>query len=83
MSNEAIRHALDASPSTPMEQYHYLSGKIDGKLEAYGIQSTHHQPAQQEVPQAAEHRQGCEALGGYGNGVGPCTCKQEPQEPGA
>ena len=25
----------DAAPSTPMEQYHYLAGKIDGKLEAY------------------------------------------------
>lgn len=24
-----------AQPSTPMEQYHYLSGKIDGKLEAF------------------------------------------------
>lgn len=21
-----------------------------------------------------EHRQGCDALGGYGHGVGPCTC---------
>jgi hypothetical protein len=20
------------------------------------------------------HRQGCDALGGYGNGIGPCTC---------
>ena len=26
-----------------------------------------------------EHRQGCDALGGYGHGIGPCTCGASPQ----
>ncbi|MGA0610047.1 hypothetical protein [Caldimonas sp. KR1-144] len=24
----------------------------------------------------SNHKQGCDALGGYGNGVGPCSCGQ-------
>ena len=30
----------------------------------------------QQAEQA--HRQGCDALGGYGNGIGPCTCGAQP-----
>lgn len=28
-----------------------------------------------------EHRQGCDALGGYGQGVGPCSCGAQPEQP--
>lgn len=32
--------------------------------------------AHQRTPSAdTEHRQGCDALGGYGHGIGPCTCR--------
>jgi hypothetical protein len=47
-----------------------------GKLEAYArrLASLGSIPA----GEAGEHRQGCEALGGYGHGVGPCTCGAVP-----
>lgn len=33
---------------------------------------------QQASPEALEHRPGCDALGGYGHGVGPCDCGATP-----
>lgn len=27
------------------------------------------------------HKQGCDALGGYGHGVGPCSCGAQPAQP--
>jgi hypothetical protein len=29
----------------------------------------------------ADHKPGCEALGGYGHGVGPCTCGADTPAP--
>jgi hypothetical protein len=36
-------------------------------------------PIAQQAAPAAEHRPGCEALGGYGHGVGACDCGAQPQ----
>src|SRR5471032_1907657 len=32
------------------------------------------QPVAAQQHAQAEHRPGCDALGGYGNGIGPCSC---------
>lgn len=35
---------------------------------------------QASAPADVNHRQGCEALGGYGNGIGACSCGAAPAD---
>lgn len=52
---------------------------IENDRVAYGVQATNlaKRIADHGIgcdPVAVEHRQGCDALGGYGHGVGACSC---------
>jgi hypothetical protein len=50
---------------------------IDQILKAITNLIVESRPAPEATPESAEkkeHRPGCEALGGYGHGIGPCDC---------